>query len=122
LNYQIVTEQAEKFLWLKILLIIQAGLLAKLDIQTQQKHLQRDPSNGLNYLIAQDTTVRFPLLMSQERILLGPLAKLDLQMLKEFEFKFKRIFDINSKYDSHCFNQIDTKLIYLRAFYNYIYF
>ena len=39
-------------------------------------------------------------------------------MLKEFEFKFKRIFDINSKYDSHCFNQIDTKLIYLRAFYN----
>jgi hypothetical protein len=100
LNYQIVTEKTGKFLWLKILLKIQAGLLAKLDIQTQQKHLQRDPSNGLNYLIAQDITVRFLLLMSQEKILLGPLAKSDLLMLIEFEFKnIFLFFDINRKYN-----------------------
>lgn len=72
-----------------ILLLTQVGQLAKLDIQTQLKLSQRDLSNGLSYLIAEDLMVRFPLLMSQEKILLGLLAKSDLPMQKEFELKSK---------------------------------
>jgi hypothetical protein len=96
-----------------ILLLIQVGQLAKLDIQTQLKLSQRDLSNGLSYLIAEDLMVRFPLLMSQEKILLGLLAKSDLPMQKEFELKSKifwLFYYINDKSNFYCFNHIDTKL------------
>ena len=55
--------------------------------------------------------------MSQEKILLGPIAKSDLQMLIEYEFKYKIILDINLQFILQP-NQNDIKFIYLRIFYN----